>query len=96
MIAVRRGASRQLDRARTCYGQRAWAEAYQALSRADREAPLGAEDLELLAMAAYLTGRDDEYLGTLERAHNAHVNNGQCARAVRCGFWLGFRLLMRG
>lgn len=96
MDAVRRGVSRQLDRGRTCYEQRAWAEAYQALSRADQEAPLGAEDLELLAMAAYLTGRDDEYLGTLERAHNAHVDDGQCARAVRCGFWLGFRLLMRG
>jgi DNA-binding CsgD family transcriptional regulator len=96
MVAVRRGASRQLDRARTRYEQRAWAEAYEALSRADQEAPLGAEDLERLAMAAYLIGRDDEYLGTLERAHNAHVADGDCARAVRCGFWLGFRLLMRG
>ena len=96
MEAVRRGASRLLDRARNCYEQYAWAEAYQALSRADQATPLGAEDLELLAMAAYMIGRDDEYLGTLERAHNAHVNDGQCARAVRCGFWLGFRLLMRG
>ena len=96
MEAVRRGASRLLDRARNCYEQYAWAEAYQALSRADQATPLGAEDLELLAMAAYMVGRDDEYLGTLERAHNAHVNDGQCARAVRCGFWLGFRLLMRG
>ncbi len=96
MDAVRRGASRLLDRARNCYEQYAWAEAYKALSRADQATPLGAEDLELLAMAAYMVGRDDEYLGTLERAHNAHVNDGQCARAVRCGFWLGFRLLMRG
>jgi len=96
MEAVRRGASRLLDRARNCYEQYAWAEAYKALSRADQATPLGAEDLELLAMAAYMVGRDDEYLGTLERAHNAHVNDGQCARAVRCGFWLGFRLLMRG
>ena len=96
MAAVRSGVSRQLDRARNCYEQRAWAEAYQALARADQEAPLGGEDLERLAMAAYLTGRDDGYLGTLERAHNAHMADGQCARAVRCGFWLGFRLLMRG
>jgi DNA-binding CsgD family transcriptional regulator/tetratricopeptide (TPR) repeat protein len=96
MVAVPSGASRQLDRARTHYEQHAWAEAYGALSRADQEAPLGAEDLERLAMAAYLIGRDDEYLGTLERAHNAHMDDGQCARAVRCGFWLGFRLLMRG
>lgn len=96
MEAVRRGESRLLDRARDCYERRAWAEAYQALSRADRETPLGAEDLELLAMVACLLGRDDEYLRTLERAHNAHVGTGHYTRAVRCGFWLGFRLLMRG
>ena len=84
-----------LDRARRSYGQRAWADAYQAFLLADQETPLEAEDLELLAMAAYLIGRDDEYLRTLERAYNAHVNAGQCARAVRCAFWLGFRLLMR-
>jgi DNA-binding CsgD family transcriptional regulator len=85
----------ELDRARQSYRQRAWADAYQALSLADRESPLEAKDLELLAMAAYLVGRDDEYLRTLERAYNAHMNAGQCARAVRCAFWLGFRLLMR-
>ena len=86
----------ELDRARQYYRQRAWADAFQMLLLADQETPLEAEDLELLAMAAYLVGRDDEYLRTLERAYNAHVNAGQCARAVRCAFWLGFRLLMRG
>ena len=85
-----------LECGRKHYELRAWADAYKALSLADQETPLGAEDLELLAMAAYLVGRDDEYLRTLERAHNAHVKAGQCARAVRCAFWLGFRLLMRG
>lgn len=86
----------KLDRARRSYGRRAWADAYQAFLRADQETPLDAEDLELLAMAAYLVGRDDEYLKTLERAYNGHVSAGQSARAVRCAFWLGFRLLMRG
>jgi DNA-binding CsgD family transcriptional regulator len=85
-----------LERGRTHYELRAWAHAYTALSLADQETPLGAEDLELFAMAAYLVGQDDEYLKALERAHNAHLNAGQCARAVRCAFWLGFRLLMRG
>lgn len=85
----------ELDRGRQLYRQRAWADAYQALSLADRETPLEAEDLDLLAMAAYLTGRDDEYLSTLERAHHAHFSAGQCARAVRSAFWLGFHLLMR-
>jgi DNA-binding CsgD family transcriptional regulator len=47
-------------------------------------------------MSAYMLGRDDEYLRTLERACHAHVDAGQYVRAVRCAFWLGFRLLMRG
>jgi DNA-binding CsgD family transcriptional regulator len=77
------------------YELRAWSDAYKALSLADQETSLGAEDLERFAMAAYLIGRDDEYLKALERAHSAHLNAGQCARAVRCAFWLAFRLLMR-
>jgi DNA-binding CsgD family transcriptional regulator len=85
----------ELERGRQHYRQRAWADAFQAFLRADQETPLEAEELELLAMAAYLVGRDDEYISVLERAHYAHLNAGQCARAVRCAFWLGFRLLMR-
>jgi len=90
------GGCDHLERGRKHYGLRAWADAYNALSLADQKTPLGAEDLELCAMAAYMIGRDDEYLMTLERAHNAHMDAGQCARAVRCAFWLGFRLIMRG
>ncbi len=92
----RRGAGRELERARGLFGQHAWAEAHAAFSCADQEAPLDAEDLELLAQAACLVGRDDEYLETLERAHDARVKAGECAAAARCAFWLGFRLLMRG
>jgi DNA-binding CsgD family transcriptional regulator len=88
-------AAGNLDRARRSYGQRAWGDAFQAFSDADQETPLGGEDLEQLALSACLVGRDEEYLSTLERAHNAHVNVGQYAPAVRCAFWLGFRLLMR-
>jgi hypothetical protein len=86
----------ELERGRQHYRERAWAHAYRALSRADQETPLEAEDLELLAMAAYLVGRDEEYLKVLERAYNAHRASGEKLRAVRCAFWLGFRLLMRG
>ncbi len=86
----------QLDHARQLYRQRAWADAFRALSGVDQETPLNAADLELLAMAAYLIGLDDEYLKALERAHHAHLKAGQCARAVRCAFWLGLRLLFRG
>jgi DNA-binding CsgD family transcriptional regulator len=90
------GAPGDLERGRESYGRRAWAEAYQSLSLADRSTPLGAEDLDLLAMSAYLTGQDDDYLRALERAHQAHLDAGQRNRAIRCAIWLGFRLLFRG
>jgi DNA-binding CsgD family transcriptional regulator len=86
----------ELERGRTCYAARAWAEAYRLLSQADRAAPLCGSDLERLAMAAYLIGRDDHYLNALDRAHDAHLDAGESLRAVRCAFWLGLRMLFRG
>jgi DNA-binding CsgD family transcriptional regulator/tetratricopeptide (TPR) repeat protein len=84
-----------LDRARRSYLERAWADAFQAFSHADQDIPLEAEDLEQLALSAYLVGRDEEYLKALERAYNAHRDVGARLRAVRCAFWLHFRLAMR-
>jgi DNA-binding CsgD family transcriptional regulator len=86
----------QLDQARSSYGHCAWSDAYQAFLSADKDCQLTAEDLELFALTAYLIGRDEDYLRTLERAFSAHANAAQSARAARCAFWLGFRLLMRG
>ena len=85
-----------LARARKSYELGSWDDAYRAFAHAERDCPLQAEDLEKLALAAYLTGRDDDYVGTLERAHHAYLEAGAAARAVRCAFWLGFRVLMRG
>jgi DNA-binding CsgD family transcriptional regulator len=87
---------RELERGRESYKRRAWAEAHQALSFVDSMVPLAAEDLELLAMSAYLIARDDEYLGTLERAYYAYLDEDASVRAARCAFWLGLRLLFRG
>jgi len=49
----------ELKRGRESYATRAWTDAYESLSRADQAAPMGAEDLELLARSAYMLGRDD-------------------------------------
>jgi len=49
-----------LERGRTSFAQKAWAEAYRLLDIADRRGALAAEDLERLAAAASLTGRDEE------------------------------------
>lgn len=90
------GARDERRRGRACYRRRDWADAYQAFVLADQIDPLQAEDLELLAMSAYLTGRDDYYLATLERAYHMHRDAGERLAAIRCAFWIGLRLLFRG
>lgn len=81
---------------RDSYARRAWEQAYQQLLLADRAAPLSAEDLERLAVAAYLTGRESEFLNCYERAHRAHLARGAGEHAARCAFWLGLAALLRG
>ncbi len=94
--ATGEGSDVQIERGRGSYERRAWKDAYESLARADRAASLGAEDLELLATSAYMLGRDDEYLSSLERAHRAHLEEGETLRAVRCAFWVGINLALRG
>lgn len=55
-----------------------------------------AEDLERLATAAYLTGRDEESDDAWARAHQQWLGTSNPARAARCAFWLAFGLLLRG
>ncbi|HYJ10314.1 MAG TPA: hypothetical protein VEX18_14925, partial [Polyangiaceae bacterium] len=89
-------ATADLERGRADYGRRAWAAAHQALSRADQVAPVGIEDLEKLAICAYLIGRDDEYISLLQRAYHAYLAAGATTSAARSAFWLGLRLMFRG
>jgi len=89
-------ASDELATGRRCHDDRAWADAFESLSRADEQVALGVEDLELLATSAYLIGRDEEFLKILDRAHHAYRTAGETARAARCAFWLGLSLLFRG
>jgi hypothetical protein len=42
----------ELERGRESYSTRAWADAYESLSRADQLMSLRADDLELLARSA--------------------------------------------
>jgi DNA-binding CsgD family transcriptional regulator len=86
----------RLTRARRAYHAQAWQDAYDGLSRADRAAALAPDDLELLATAAYLIGRQDDFVQVLERAHHGHLDAGAVTRAVRCGFWIGAVLALAG
>jgi hypothetical protein len=85
-----------LDRGRECFERRAWADAFVQLSAADREASLGPEDLERLATAAYLVGRDADSEEVWARAHQEWLRLGGAERAARCAFWLALGLLSRG
>jgi tetratricopeptide (TPR) repeat protein len=85
-----------LDRGRDAYARRAWLEAHEAFSRADDDGALEAEDLELLAMAKLMLGRDDESIAILERAHHRYLERGETQRAVRAATWIGMNLGFRG
>ena len=89
-------AGEYLDRGRRAYARRAWRDAYELLSQVDREGGLGAQDLELLATSAFMLGREDEWLRDLERAHHLYVDAGEIRRALRCAFWVGTGLALRG
>jgi DNA-binding CsgD family transcriptional regulator len=86
----------ELRRGREAYANRAWLDAYTALSEADRATPLQAADLELLATSASMVGRMDEYAALLERVHHAHLDAGETLPAARAAFWLGMTLAVRG
>jgi tetratricopeptide (TPR) repeat protein len=66
------------------------------LTATDLLTRLGASDLELLARAAYMLGRDDDYVSVLERAYRAHLEADTPTPAVRCAFWIGHSWLFRG
>ena len=66
-------AEQALDGGRASFGRQAWGDAYAQLSAADQEAPLELDDLERLAVAAYLVGRDEESTEIWARAHHECV-----------------------
>ena len=85
-----------LARARRSLEQRAWGEAYRLFEAADRDTPLDAEDLERLATAAYLIGRDEECEAFRARAHQLFLVRDDHEGAARSATWLAFGLLQRG
>jgi DNA-binding CsgD family transcriptional regulator len=85
-----------VDRGRAAFGRQAWAEAYEVLAEVSERESLGAEDLERLAIAAYLVGRDEESARAWERAYLACLDFDNHGQAAQCGFWLGLALLFQG
>jgi DNA-binding NarL/FixJ family response regulator len=82
-----------LREGRSAFRQAAWAEAYARLSAARPSNQFGNEDLEQLAVAAYLTGHDEASAEAWAAAHRGWLAANDIPRAVRCAFWLVMQLL---
>lgn len=89
-------ASQALERGRQAFRQRAWADAYRHLAAAQEEALLELADLERLAIAAHLVGKDELGADLWAHAHQEFLREGDASGATRCAFWLGFTLVNRG
>ena len=85
-----------LRRAEEAFARRAWAESYRHFQEADGETPLEPEDLERLATAAYLIGREAESEAFWARAHQGFLDHDYPEGAARSALWLAFGLLQRG
>ena len=72
-----------IDQGRQAFHQRAWGKAFALLSTADAERPLGADDLERLAAAAYLAGMVDASVDAWTRAHRDALLAGAAADYAR-------------
>ena len=73
-----------------------WVAEHARLAAADERGTLGPEDLERLAVAAFLLGLDDDVTALRDRAQQAYLEQGRVGEAARCTFWLGFHLRNRG
>lgn len=79
----------------------AWADVYSFLTSAEEmagaeQAKLDPEDLEMLSVAAHLSGRDAESGEWLARAHQGFLNRGNTRAAARCASWLSFVSYLKG
>ena len=81
---------------RRAYERGAWADAYDALTRASAAGALEVDDVERLAWAAVLSGNEEASLQALERLHDARLASGEVLRAARAAIWLALRAMPLG
>jgi DNA-binding CsgD family transcriptional regulator len=86
----------EIEQGREAYARRAWQDAFDALSSADEASPLGAEDIERLAITAFMLAREDETVSYLEQAHRLYLERGDLPRAIYAAIWTCLVLFTRG
>lgn len=82
--------------ARASFARRSWGDAYEQFTRADAAATLDLDDLEKLALAAYLTGRDEGSTRAWTRAQQEALRRDDPQRAARSTVLVGAALMFRG
>jgi DNA-binding CsgD family transcriptional regulator len=85
-----------LARARRSFAQRSWGDAYAQFATADAATPLDLDDLEKFALAAYLTGHEEESTLAWTGAHHESIRRDNPQRAARNAFLIGSGLMFRG
>lgn len=73
-----------LEQGREAFARRKWTDACVHFAVAARDHPLGPEDLQRHATAAYLTGKEAESAELWTRAHQECLRCGDVERAARC------------
>ena len=87
----------RLALAREAFARQDWKGAYAASSVADEtHEQISVEDLERLAISAYMLGKDEASAEVWARAHSEWLRLHDVRRAARCTFWLVLDLLTRG
>ena len=84
------------ERGRAAFDGRLWSEAHACLAQADRAGRLDAADLDRLAVAAQLVGRDNEADEYAAHSFRAWIDCGELRRGARRAAWLGLQLFLRG
>lgn len=85
-----------LERGRQAFRKQMWTDAYSLLLSADRENNLEPVDLETLAKAAYLIGKETDCTDNWMRAHQKYLNQNNTRRAANCAFWIGMIFILKG
>jgi len=85
-----------LEQGREAFRQGDWGRTFTLLTSIDKESPLQPADLELLATAAFMTGRDRNCINSWSRAHQEYVDAKDLKKGAECAFWAGMVLFNMG
>jgi len=80
-----------LEVGRDAASRRAWPEAVEALTEADRAEGLSPDDLELLGNASWWAGRPDDATEAMERAFAGYEAAGRAEDAARVAIYMAYQ-----